>query len=54
MKVLSDFSMLVKLVIVSLLVGIAVGLCSAGALLGAGSHHPDPGPSTTMTSTSEL
>jgi hypothetical protein len=53
MKIWSDFSMLVKLVVVCLILGFALGLCSAGALLDSGPERPSPSPSV-MAHTTEL
>jgi hypothetical protein len=45
MKIWSDLSMLIKLVVVCLIIGFALGLCSAGALLDWSPDRPIPKPS---------
>ncbi|MEV6490015.1 hypothetical protein AB0M20_15530 [Actinoplanes sp. NPDC051633] len=45
MKIWSDLSMLIKLVVVCLIIGFALGLCSAGALLNWSPDRPIPKPS---------
>lgn len=42
MKIWSDFSMLVKVVVVCLALGFALGLCLAGAFLDPTPGHPSP------------
>jgi len=42
MKIWSDFSMLVKVVVVCLVLGFALGLCLAGAVRDPGPDHHNP------------
>jgi hypothetical protein len=42
MKIWADFSVLVKVVVICLVLGFALGLCLAGVILDPRPDHPSP------------